>query len=135
MVRTESAMAVMSCLPFTWKRSECACGCGRYAETQMHTCRNGGGDTCARVPWFLLKCSSTAASGASRWHCTAVCGTGLCSADPLSVCLACPLEQLLCSLGNLDASFPSFANPFLLFLFSTAIFAYGQMALASISNR
>lgn len=95
----------------------------------------GGGDTCAHVPWFLLKCSSTAASGASRWHCTAVCGTGLCSADPLSVCLACPLEQLLCSLGNLDASFPSFTNPFLLFLFSTAIFAYGQMALASISNR
>lgn len=32
-----------------------------------------GGDTCARVPWLLLKCSSTAASGASRWHCTAVC--------------------------------------------------------------
>lgn len=83
----------MSCLPFTRKRSECACGCGRYAETQLHTCRNAGDDThthtCAHVPCFLLQCSSTAAWGASRWHCTAVCGTGLWAVDPVSVCLAC----------------------------------------------
>lgn len=69
----------------------------------------------------------TPASGASRWHCTAVCGTRLWAVDPVSVCLACDV-------GPLDASFPSYAIPFLLLLFSSAIFTYGQMALASIST-
>lgn len=35
---------------------------------------------------------------------------------------------------RLDASFPSYGTPFLLYLFSTAIFPKEQMALASIRS-
>lgn len=51
-----------------------------------------------------------------------------------SFCLPVRVEPLLCSLGRLDASFPSYGTPFLLYLFSTLIFPKEQMALASIRS-
>lgn len=84
-------------LPAFHLETACVCMCLRQicwnsdAHLQKWGVEGREGDTCACVPWFLLKCSSAAASGASRWHCTAVCGTGLWAAHPVSVCPGVPV--------------------------------------------